>query len=317
MREDESDLAAQINSCWNPLPFICCGCGTQAIGHTRCKKRWCPICQPWLASARNRKLKFAVEQMRWPLFITLTMKNVDDMTPAAIRTLRRSFGKLRHRKLWKGKVKGGIACMEVTNIGNGWHPHLHAVVDCRWLSAGPKEPPQFWTRKDKAARFQEATASVEKVWAKILKQPSASIKIKRCDRTGILKEVIKYSIKGSDLCECKGKVGSLIRAIEHTRLMTSFGTCFGIGKKLAMAAAIEESGPTGIIANKQGISNNTIEAGASLSEGDDVEFEQYKTEILEESDWDKCTCSGKSEWIPQSVWDSANKREDVKTWRSK
>jgi hypothetical protein len=157
------------------------------------------------------------------------MKNVDDLTPEAIRKLRQAFGKMRNHKWWKKIVKGGVASIEVTNIGNGWHPHLHAVLDCRFLSKGVTEPPPSWSREEKAARYKEAAASVERVWAKLLKQPTAAIKIKRASGTTILKEVVKYSVKGSDLPKLQGKIGTVIHAMEHTRLLTTFGSVFGLG----------------------------------------------------------------------------------------
>lgn len=159
------------------------------------------------------------------------MKNVEDLNLGAVRQLRRAFGKLRHRKFWKGKVKGGVAAIEVTNTGNGWHPHLHAVIDCRWLADKEIEPRPFWSREEKAKAFEAGARSVEKVWAKLLKQPTASIFIKRANKHTILKEVVKYSIKGSDLASCGGEIAQLIDAMEGTRLLTTFGSVFGIGEE--------------------------------------------------------------------------------------
>lgn len=199
------------------------------MGKTRCKKKWCPCCAPGIAAKKNRRLQNAIGKFRWPLFITLTMKNVDDLNFGAVRQLRQAFGRLRHRKFWTKAVKGGVASIEVTNIGNGWHPHLHAVVDCRWLAVNEMEPRPNWTKEAKMVAFTAATDEVCKVWARILQQPTASIKIKRASSGTILKEVVKYSVKGSELAECQGEIGQLVDAIEGTRLLTTFGSVFGIG----------------------------------------------------------------------------------------
>lgn len=200
------------------------------MGHRRCRKKWCPCCAPAIARKKSLKLQAAVSRFRWPLFITLTVKNCDDLNKAEMRKLRRGFGKLRHRKFWREKVKGGVAGFEVTNIGNGWHPHLHAVLDCRWLAHGVIEPRPFWSREEKKKQFQLAADSVQKVWSRIMGHESTSIKIKRADPVGILKEVVKYSIKGSDLATCEGPISQLIDAIDGTRMLTTFGSVFGLSQ---------------------------------------------------------------------------------------
>ena len=150
--EDETDLIAAISKCQQEIEFTCEGCGNRKIGRTRCKKKWCPCCAPRIAYEKNLRLGAAVERFKWPLFLTLTMKNVDDLSFGAVRDLRRSFGKMRHQKWWKKNVKGGVAAIEVTNIGNGWHPHLHAVIDCRFLSVKEREPYPDWSREEKSGR---------------------------------------------------------------------------------------------------------------------------------------------------------------------
>lgn len=203
-------------------------CGSQVEGHKRCKKRWCPRCAPVIAAERNMRLQGAVEKMRWPLFLTLTQRNTATITPALMRQMRRNFGKLRHRKWWKKNVKGGVATIEITNIGNGWHPHLHAVIDCRWLSVKTTEPQDWSPKGDWKARCELAASEVGAVWAKLCGQELASIKIKRANKHTILKEVVKYALKGSDVADMKGKVGEMIRAMEGTRLMTTFGTVYRV-----------------------------------------------------------------------------------------
>jgi hypothetical protein len=155
------------------------------------------------------------------------MKNVDDLSSGGVRNLRRAFGKLRHRKFWKSSVSGGVAAVEVTNIGNGWHPHLHAVVDSPWLSNGTAAPSPRHSPEEKKRRCQLSAEEVQVQWSKCLKQPSSSIKICRANRETIAREVLKYTVKNEDLILCEGKIGDLIRALDGTRLMTTFGKAHG------------------------------------------------------------------------------------------
>lgn len=237
--EDENELAALIEKCGQPLWIICAECGHQHQAEQRCRQKWCPVCVRAIATKRSLKYAAAVERLQWPLFITLTQKNQRDLDPENVRKMRRAFGKLRHRAWWKKAVRGGVAGMEVTNIGNGWHFHIHAVIDCRWLSAAPgTQLKPFDTRATIKRKMKLAADSVAVAWATCLQEPKAIVKVKRAygsaaekDSGGrskpITMEVLKYSVKGSDLAEMKEEIGPLIWALKTTRLVTSFGSLFG------------------------------------------------------------------------------------------
>lgn len=227
LSEGESELASKISFCGEEILLTCIACKASHRGRKRCRKKWCPRCCAALTAERNNRMRGIVERFQWPLFLTLTMKNVDDLSLGAVRDLRRAFGKLRHRKFWKAHTVGGLACIEVTNIGNGWHPHLHAVLDCRWLAITVPPPQRGEKRESIKAKCERAGKELERNWSRCLKQPSSSVFVKRCNAATITKEVVKYSVKGSDLLECKERIGDLIRALEGTRLMTTFGSVFG------------------------------------------------------------------------------------------
>lgn len=227
LSEGESELASKIKDCGMELQLTCVACKKVHMGRKRCKKKWCPRCCAALTAERNNRMRQVVERFQWPLFLTLTMKNVDDLSLGAVRDLRRAFGKLRHRKFWKAHTVGGLACIEVTNIGNGWHPHLHAVLDCKWLAITVPPPQRRESRESIKAKCEAAGKELERNWSRCLKQPSSSVFVKRCNAATITKEVVKYAVKGTDLLDCKEKIGDLIRALEGTRLMTTFGTVFG------------------------------------------------------------------------------------------
>lgn len=155
------------------------------------------------------------------------MRNVSAITCGDIRKLRRAFGKLRHRKLWKSRTRGGVAAVEITNEGNGWHPHLHAVIDCAWLAwktprPGNRARPEVWKE-----RCNAAAAEVGDTWAKLLGQETASVRVKRADKRTIAKEVMKYTVKNEDLVTTEGSAGEMIRALDGTRLVTTFGILHG------------------------------------------------------------------------------------------
>jgi hypothetical protein len=172
--------------------------------------------------------------MKWPLFITLTVENVEDAGIPFVRKLRRDFGRLRHRKIWTQNVVGGVASIEVTNKGHGWHPHLHALIDCEWLATTTARPQwgsskREWQRKCKSAHREFVT-----IWKKVTKSNHGVSWITRAkSRNGrnpgesVAREVLKYSVKGSHLAESPDPIGPLIHQLRATRLTTSFGSLFG------------------------------------------------------------------------------------------
>jgi len=224
--EGREDLAGQLRKCGQKLVLRAVCCGDARLGYTRCRHKWCPSCARGIAAERAERLSQIVKTFRWPLFVTLTMKNVEDLTGDAVRELRRAFGRWRRMKA-NELITGGIASIEVTNIGNGWHPHLHMVIDCEWLGPQRLRPLKWEPAAAKAECYRLAKLALENTWAKALRQPMGVMHAKRCTAEGIVKEVVKYSVKGSDLIESAEPIGPLIDCLKKTRLVTTFGTAHG------------------------------------------------------------------------------------------
>jgi Replication protein len=87
-----------------------------------------------------------------PAMLTFTVKNGDDLAErlahlkkswsAMIAAARKGKSKSgRHEPIEWNKVRGSVRAIEVTNKGNGWHPHIHvfallsAYIDQPTLSA--------------------------------------------------------------------------------------------------------------------------------------------------------------------------------------
>jgi hypothetical protein len=139
-------LHAELSGCANYLVFNHYYTVDQVrLAKARtCKKHLlCPFC----ARARGAKLvekqmervgQVMADQPRLiPAMLTLTVKNGADLKERT-EHLVSSFRRLqKHRRDWfqKGrgytefaKINGAVYSIEVTNKGNGWHPHLHAFV---------------------------------------------------------------------------------------------------------------------------------------------------------------------------------------------
>ena len=218
--EIRHDLWSKISACGDALPLTCVACGDRTVASIRCKKRWCPCCAYNIAAERVSKYRLAATRFEWPLFITLTIRNSADVD--SLREIKKSFGKWRRRKLIRMKIKSGIVGFEVTNKGNGWHPHIHMLVDCRWLSIHVPEPNRKDTGEEKKRKCQAAAEELERCWSSCSNQDKTSVKIRRGDSDALI-EVLKYSCKGSELAECREAIAPLIDVMESMRLMTTFG----------------------------------------------------------------------------------------------
>lgn len=218
--DGDTDLAEILEKCAQIRTLKCCHCGHCHKVETRCKKRWCPSCAYFVSVERVNKYAALADKFQWPLFVTLTVKNSID--PEGLRTLKKQWSKFRRRKIISRQVRSGIVGFEVTNIGNGWHPHIHALLDCRWLSIHIPEPTRNDNATAKAAKCRAAAEELQTVWAKQIGQPSASVAVRRADSVALI-EVLKYAVKPQTLAESKERPGDIIRVMQGMRMMTTFG----------------------------------------------------------------------------------------------
>lgn len=224
--EGEVDLGNKLAGCGLPMPLVCTNCGNHKTVETQCRQRWCPACAWSISTKRLRRFSGAVQLMKWPAMITLTRANSND--PDTLRTFRAQWSKMRRRKIIVDKVAGGVVGIEITNIGQGWHPHLHAIIDCRWLAIHTPEP--HWSDTPEAVKIkcEHAQAELAWLWGRVCGQENSHVYVKRVKDTGALTYALKYSIKGSDLIESPEPIGPMLRVIAKTRLVSAFGTMHGL-----------------------------------------------------------------------------------------
>jgi hypothetical protein len=71
--------------------------------------------------------------MKAPKFLTLTVPNVWNLTKEAVLKVGRAFRRMMRWVYYRAHVRGGLCAIEITNIGNGWHIHLHVIIDADFL----------------------------------------------------------------------------------------------------------------------------------------------------------------------------------------
>lgn len=221
LTEHAPDLAAPLDKCNQPVRLVCVCCGETKETTTRCMLRYCPACAPAVTARRMARWAPVIDRIKWPLFVTLTIPNSED--PESLRALRGHWSKFRRRKIMRERVAGGIATFEVTNKGKGWHPHIHAVADCKWLSLHVPEPTRRDSRDVIAEKCRLAQAEMSAAWATQIRNPIAFVWIRRVAGQGMPREILKYAVKGSDLLASPEPIAPMLRVLRQTRTLSGWG----------------------------------------------------------------------------------------------
>lgn len=211
--------------CGTSFDLVCSACKARRPVAMQCKKRWCPSCARILSADRLDRYQSSIDAMKWPLLVTLTMPHsLESSDPSDVRKLRRALGKLRRLRWFKRSVVGGITSIEVTCGENGWHPHAHLLLDCRWLAVTVSEPDYRNGRDKFKAAFKRARKEVSEQWALCLGETRRlQVAISRA-RPEAAREVLKYAVKPQDLAESPLPLGPLLKILQVSRLVSAFGS---------------------------------------------------------------------------------------------
>lgn len=182
----------------------CNDCGRASRYFNRCETKFCPICAPRLARERREAVEWWAKNIRQPKHVVLTARNTAELTKARIQHLKRSFTRLRRRRFARNWA-GGFFCIEITNEGRGWHVHLHALVDARFIAADV----------------------LAKEWAEVIGQDFAIVKVCDARTKSYLHEVCKYAVKGNDMAGWTGEdIATLFDACEGVKMFQTFGSLY-------------------------------------------------------------------------------------------
>lgn len=238
--EDREEIADRLRACGTELRLRCKCCNTLRIVRQRCDNKWCPNCAPLIAHRVTTRLVPLAAAMRNPLYVTWTVKNWSDRV--GLRELRQAFSKLIKLRWFKRACIGGCAGFEVSRLtekerrkqklgprdGLGWHPHAHALMDCRWLGVSVLRPAPGCSKEVWKSRVRAALAEVADQWSLALGR-RGTVKVRatfHCDGgdpTRGLKETIKYSVTSDVLENTEEPIAPLIDDLILTRNLTTFG----------------------------------------------------------------------------------------------
>ena len=117
--------------------FACSHCGRDFLAPVSCGNRFCPVC----SGRKRRRLRAQLRAVLATLpaartfpvrFLTLTVPVNPELRNTA-RVLIASLRRLRQRKWWKSRVRGGCYVLEVAGRPGAWHLHLHVIIEGTFL----------------------------------------------------------------------------------------------------------------------------------------------------------------------------------------
>jgi hypothetical protein len=216
-------LAMDLEACHSYYTVAqCCACGAVKKFPNRCDRLYCPECQPHLAHERQKQVDWWVRSLSQPKHVVLTVRNQPTLTPEHIDELRRWFTNLRKRKRY-ASWKGGFYSLEVTNEGQGWHLHIHILVEVKWIDS----------------------AQLALDWDSVTNGNGRIVKVKDCRGADYLAEVTKYAVKGSQLATWKpDEILAFIEAFAQKRTFGVFGSLYGARTEFAEFIAAMKSAKT-------------------------------------------------------------------------
>jgi len=200
------DVASQLYDCQETEVLACCtDCGQSWYIINRCRLRVCPLCSYEVYLKRAKALEAMASRMQYPKMITLTMPVWTDEPQDGIRFLRKSWNALRRCPEFKS-VNGGGYQIELKPKPDGWHIHLHAIID------GPYLP------------YQRLFSQ----WRRILGVATPQVDIRAAKSREQQRYVCKYAAKAADFYSRPDVVVQWYVATKGQRLFATFGTWYNV-----------------------------------------------------------------------------------------
>lgn len=208
----ELELAQKLEDCHTHHTIaVCDNCGTVKRFPNRCDLFCCPRCQPHLAHERKKQIEWWAVRQPQGKMVTLTVKNIPDISEAHVDEFRGWWTKLRRRKFARNWI-GGFYSLELSWARTGWHLHLHALINARWI-----DKPEL-----------------SRQWESITGGLGYIVDVKDARANDYLHEVCKYIVKGSRLAKWSPR---LIQQFVHTfagkRCFGVFGDLYGARTEFA------------------------------------------------------------------------------------
>ena len=197
-------VAYKLRSCHQKEILACCStCHGAWYVLDKCRLRICPICSRNVFIERARYIKACCKQAKFPKLITLTQPLVTGDPREGITQLKKWFSKLREHEIFSN-VRGGAYTIEVIPKTEGWHIHIHALVDAPYI---PHE--KLWS-----------------TWKQITQNEVPQTDIRAAKTPQAMEYVAKYASKSASMYLKNDTIVDYYNAVHGFRLFVTFGCWF-------------------------------------------------------------------------------------------
>jgi len=194
-------IADQLDLCQEYETLACCShCGGHWYVKIKCRLKVCPLCSFQKSLERANYLKAITAGMLYPKMITLTMPRWEGNGKNGIQFIRTAFTKLRRTALFKD-VRGGAYQIEVKIKPDGFHIHIHALIDAPFIP------------------YQKLFTA----WRTILGLQHVEVNVIAATADNVKEYVCKYAAKAADFEHNKDKIVQWYVATKGQRLFATFG----------------------------------------------------------------------------------------------
>jgi hypothetical protein len=187
--------------------IVCTCCGELIRVPVYCKNRFCEVCAPARSHRVREKIKFLIKNADFSKGYFLGMITVSLSNPPSlgegIKELQKNFSRFRRSKLWKRYIRGGVYVIEITGGPGSWHPHIHCLVEQKFLS---------W--KTFQSRWQSLTGAT-------------AFHVKKIPAGAAERYITKYLAKPVGT---PPEVAAVAKDLAHVRLFQPFGSWHGVLK---------------------------------------------------------------------------------------
>lgn len=169
----------------------------------RCACRCCPHCSDIYRARLRDGIARLTNTYAWPSFVTLTLRHTpEDSLRDLLDKLQHAWRALMKRKTLKD-VNAGVRVVEIKQSAQGWHPHMHLIVDAEWIDKG----------------------ALRDAWRKVTGD-SDIVDVRRIrDKAQIASYLSKYLSKPSAI-ENANALAEYATATHNRRLISAFGASY-------------------------------------------------------------------------------------------
>ena len=198
--------ASKLELCHSYYTVAVCGdCGKVRKFPNRCDLFFCPECAGHLQNERSKQVEWWTKTIPQPKHVVLTIRNIPDLSTGHVDELRAMFSKLRRRKFARN-WRGGFYTIQVTHRNAGWHLHIHALINARWIDEN----------------------QLREQWRSITNGAGYIVRVKDTRATDYLREITRYVVHGSTLAAWQPDVlATFVRAFTGKRTFGVFGDLYG------------------------------------------------------------------------------------------